>query len=271
MTRQSRRPFVAIDIGNSQITAGLFLQDVADEGRLPQPERTLSLCTQQWDPMELALWLAPNRPANVAWFIVSVHKKATAELQHWLEQEEGIAAPVLLAHTDLPLKIEMPDPGVVGMDRLVGAVAANRIRPVNRPAIVIDLGSAITVDVISASGSFRGGAILPGIQMSARALHEFTDRLPEVTVGQQPPQSALGQSTAKAISSGIYWGVVGAIRALLGELRAELADEPMVLVTGGNAALVVETLECTAHDEPHLILAGIALVAESIRCSGRGT
>ena len=89
-------------------------------------------------------------------------------------------------------------------------------------------------------------------------------------VGQGSPPSAIGRSTDEAISSGIYWGTVGAIRALLTELQAGMSADPMVIVTGGNAVLVVEALEVAVRHEPHLILAGIAIVIEKIRNSERG-
>jgi type III pantothenate kinase len=270
MTGKSIKPSVAIDVGNSHIMAGLFLQDAKKDGLLPQPNRTLLLLTEQWDPVELALWLEPYRPADVDWFVGSVHEEASTDLRTWLDREQGSPAVQLLNFKDLPLMIEIPDPAAIGVDRLLGAVAANRIRPVDRPAIVIDLGSAITVDVISVAGSFRGGAILPGIQMSGRALHAFTDRLPQISVGQGSPPSAIGRSTDEAISSGIYWGTVGAIRALLTELQAGMSADPMVIVTGGNAVLVVEALEVAVRHEPHLILAGIAIVIEKIRNLEKG-
>ena len=262
MAKHTSQPFVAIDVGNSQIKAGLFLQPGTGERTLPQPERNVSLGTDEWDPMELALWLAPYRLADVQWLIASVHDGAASKLRTWLEQEEQDVISRWITYADLPLKIDIPDPASVGIDRLLGAVAVNHIRNSDRAAIVIDLGTAITVDVISAAGTFRGGAILPGIQMSAKALHAFTDRLPEVSLSAGLPESAIGQSTDMAISSGIYWGVVGALRALLDELQDEMNQEPQVFVTGGNVGGVVAALKIALTHEPHLILSGIALVAE---------
>ena len=267
MNADRNKPSVAIDVGNSQITAGLFLPNhaVAVGDHLPQPHRTLSLQSHDWDPMELALWLAPWRPADVDWFIGSVCDQASRTLQGWLERETDKPFVRLLDFKDVTLGIEIPVPASIGIDRLLGAVAANHIRSPGRPCIVIDLGSAITVDVISAQGNFRGGAILPGMQMSGRALHAFTDRLPLIALSEEPPPSPVGRSTEEAISSGIYWGTVGALRVLIDQLRRELSSDPMILVTGGNAPLVVEMLDTKVRCEPNLILAGIAIVVDSIR------
>jgi type III pantothenate kinase len=105
---------------------------------------------------------------------------------------------------------------MVGIDRLLDAVAANRLRHPAAPAVVVDVGTAITVDLVAADGSFQGGAILPGIAMSARALHAFTDLLPLVDVRElSSPPPPLGTSTVAALQSGLFWGAVGAIRQLL--------------------------------------------------------
>jgi type III pantothenate kinase len=153
------------------------------------------------------------------------------------------------------------------MDRLASAVAVNRLRDPARPAIVIDLGSAITVDLVSAAGEFLGGAILPGIGMSARAMHQFTDLLPLSAMTElTDPPPALGTSTAAAMRSGVYWGAVGAMRELVARL-SQGRDVPQVFLTGGAAPSVAELIS-NADGQPavyveHLTLAGIAIAAGS--------
>jgi type III pantothenate kinase len=151
------------------------------------------------------------------------------------------------------------------MDRLMGAVAADRLRTAGRAAIIADLGTAIKVHVVSDAGAFMGGAILPGLAMSARALDEQTDALPRVNVEQwEKPPVSLGKATVPAIESGLFWGAVGAIRELVGRLSQDLPPHPELFVTGGGSKLVAEVL---SQDEglivrhvPHLVLSGIALV-----------
>ena len=133
----------------------------------------------------------------------------------------------------------------------------------DRAAIVVDLGSAITVDVVSPDGAFLGGAILPGIAMSARALHEFTDLLPLEPMSElaQPP-AALGKTTSACLQAGLYWGAIGGVRELIARLGTELA-KPQLFVTGGAGAAAAGLLtgpgESPATLVPHLTLAGIAL------------
>jgi type III pantothenate kinase len=130
--------------------------------------------------------------------------------------------------------------------------------------VVVDLGSAVTVDLVSPSGAFSGGAILPGIAMSARALHAQTDLLPDIAMSDlREPPPALGASTEEAIRAGLYWGAVGAARELIARLTAGADHPPLVLLTGGAAPAVAKLLDADARYLPHLVLSGIAAAAES--------
>jgi type III pantothenate kinase len=129
---------------------------------------------------------------------------------------------------------------------------------------VVDVGSAITVDLVSANGAFLGGAIAPGIGMSARALHAFTDLLPLVeTLELAAPPPALGVSTLTAMRSGLFWGAVGTIRELTARLCAALDQTAEVFLTGGAGPAVAELLGREVRHIPHLTLAGIALSVDA--------
>jgi type III pantothenate kinase len=147
----------------------------------------------------------------------------------------------------------------------MAAFAANRLRRADRAAIVIDLGTAIKVDVVTSKGAFAGGAILPGLAMSARALEEQTDALPRVAVDQwQVPPAALGKSTQPAIEAGLFWGAVGAIRELVEQYSQEFGPSPDLFASGGASQLVAGALSqrhrLAAVHVPHLVLGGIALL-----------
>jgi type III pantothenate kinase len=247
---------VAVDVGNSRIKLGDFEHPLAEP--LPHPNRTLAL-SHDWTDRDLAEFL-PRDPADYAWSIASVHRPAAARLAQWLEAR-NVSRVQLLTHKDLPISITLTRPDRVGLDRLANAVAANRLRAENQPALVIDFGSAITVDLVSESGAFAGGAILAGIAMSARALHEFTDLLPLVEVTEPP--AVLGTSTRAAMSSGLYWGAVGAVRELVARMAGPI--RPQVLLTGGGAPEFATILGKDSDEPPqfvpHLTLAGIALAA----------
>jgi type III pantothenate kinase len=254
-------PLIAVDIGNNRIKLGLF-ESAVGQG-LPEPGRMLQVSGAKPDFEQVTAWLAPYGPADVSWWIGSVNRPTTTRLVDWLRSTATESRVTLLASGDLPLRVALERPDMVGVDRLLDAVAANCLRGADRPAVVIDVGSAITVDLVSADGVFRGGAIAPGIGMSAQALHTFTDLLPLVDMSElaeAPP--ALGTSTVAAMRSGLFWGAVGLIRQLTHEMTAGMARPPHVFLTGGAGPAVAELLGPETQYIPHLTLAGIALVAK---------
>ncbi len=210
----------------------------------------------------------------MAWWIASVNRSAATGVIDWLSEYRPRDRITLLAAGDLPLEVRLERPDMVGIDRLVDAVAVNRLRDAARPAVIVDVGTAITVDLVSADGAFCGGAILPGIVMSARALHAFTDLLPLVDASElTAPPPALGVATVPAIESGLFWGSVGAVRQLIEQLQHAASDdrreEADVFLTGGAAESVAELLGPHARYVPNLTLLGIALAADDCKTSPR--
>ena len=252
-------PLIAVDIGNARIKLGLFAVDCA--AGLPEPLRTLSLGADAPDFERIEPRLV-DADRELSWWIASVNRSAATRLIDWLRTGRPGDRVVLLACDDLPLAVRVERPDMVGIDRLVDAVAVNRARETDRSAIIVDVGSAITVDLISAAGEFLGGAILPGIEMSARAMHQFTDLLPLVPTSDLSTQpAALGDSTVAAMQSGLFWGTVGAVRELIEQLGKTTADTPQVFLTGGASRAVAELFGGRTHYVPNLTLAGIALAA----------
>src|SRR5262249_29792757 len=152
----------------------------------------------------------------------------------------------------------------VGMDRILNAVAAkNRVQR-DRSIIIIDAGSAVTVDWVDDTGTFRGGAIFPGLALMAKALHDYTALLPQVRYPEPNPRLP-GTNTRAAIEAGIYWAVAGGIRALVRRLRlSSLAGlHPVVFLTGGDASLMESVMDTSVHVWPEMTLEGIRLAAES--------
>jgi type III pantothenate kinase len=177
----------------------------------------------------------------------------------WLRTRGAAATTLLENAAQLPLRVRMERPEAVGIDRLLDAVAANQRRPTGQPALVADCGSAITIDLLSANGDFLGGAIAPGLGMSARGLHQFTHALPLVSVTAVPP--ALGTSTTDALRSGLFWGSIGAVQELVHRLAKTLDRKPIVYLTGGDAELLAPHLSIEFSMEwlPELTLHGIYL------------
>jgi type III pantothenate kinase len=274
---------MAVDIGNSRVKLGQFQCECSgendaskglrttDDVLLPEPVATFDLPirhdTGEFDANRLIAWCNVHLGNGTTWRIASVHRAAAARfsavLADWAKQSARDCAIRQLTFRDVPLLIRVEEPARVGIDRLLAAVAADRLRQRDRPAIVVDLGTAITVDLVDADGAFAGGAILPGIATSARALAEQTDALPQVTLEfLDKPPAPLGTSTIPAIESGIYWGAIGAIRELVSQLSAPYHIRPDLFVTGGASRQVADLLKThgAVRHVPNLVLSGIALV-----------
>lgn len=256
-----RFPLVAVDIGNTRLKMALWPQppQAAPDREAPAPVAPLALRPGDWDT--LLAWLREHVPSGTPWHLASVQRHYLADLVQFLGEHRPDDPLLLLNHELLPLEVKLPQPDYVGIDRLLTALAARHLVPQGDPLVVVDLGTAITVDYVSAAGEFRGGAILPGVAMSAQALEHFTDLLPLVPMDQldQPP-AALGTDTVSAIRSGLYWGAVGAVRELIARL-VPAGQQARVVLTGGAAPAVAKLLDPSARCEPHLSLLGIALSA----------
>ena len=260
-------PLIAVDVGNSRIKLGLFDRAAPNDAAVP-PSRTLELPAEGWEGERLSAWL-PAGPAWPEWWIASVNRPAAARLLEWIARECRTSSghPTLsrlLSQRDFPLPTALEHSERIGADRLAAATAANLLRAPRNAAVVVDVGSAITVDCLSADGIFLGGAILPGIEMGSRALHEFTDLLPQVTFSPQSgPPPALGTSTVSAIRSGLYWGAVGAIGELAERLSTGISPRPELFLTGGGASVLAASLAHPVKVVPNLVLSGIALARPS--------
>ncbi len=254
MASSTESSLVAVDIGNSRIKLGDFALPLAEPFAQPRHIARLPL---DWEEKQLAAAL-PGDVADYAWAIASVNRPAASRLLEWLGQR-GVDGVRLLTHTDMPITIDVARPERVGIDRLADVVAASRLCGPDETAIVVDHGSAITVNLVSGR-TFLGGAIMPGTTMAARALHEFTDGLPLVSVTDMPQM--LERSTEGAIRFGLAWGAVGAVRELIERLSGGPVA-PHVFVTGGGggalAALLAQDDRHPPQFIPHLTLAGAAV------------
>jgi type III pantothenate kinase len=246
-------PILAVDIGNTRIQLGRTTR-LAGDGH-PEWDRMQFRDTVSFQPESLEAEL-PSEP--LVWRVASVQRSAERLLAEWVTRARPSDRYQRLSHADLPLRIDVQQPGRVGMDRLVAAVAANRLRQPPRAAIVIDAGTAVTVDALAFDGTFLGGVILPGMRMTVRALAAGTDLLPLVDVAFSdavPP--VIGRSTEAAIRSGAFWGTVGGIRHFVARFADEIGHDAEVFVTGGDAGYLAQLIGSGARCEPYLVLNGI--------------
>ena len=147
-------------------------------------------------------------------------------------------------------------PEEVGADRLVNTVAAHdRYRG---PLIVVDFGTATTLDVVDGDGNYRGGVIAPGINLSLTALHMAAAKLPSVRISRT--ERVIGTDTVSCMQSGIYWGYVGLVEGLVARIKSEFGAAMQVIGTGGLAPLFAGATEAIDRVDPDLTLWGLRLI-----------
>ena len=160
---------------------------------------------------------------------------------------------------NIPLKIRVKKPAEVGADRLVDALAANKLY--GGPAIIIDFGTATTFDVINQDGEYLGGAIAPGILLARDTLHERTAKLPKIEL--KAPQSVIGRDTIEAMRSGLVFGYVAMVEGMVERMRLATRDSRLkVIATGGLAQLICKYTDVIDIIDDKLTLKGLRLTAE---------
>ena len=237
-------PDIVVDIGNTRLKWGLCRPTgVTTVARLEsQPEAWDERRTAWRDQVEAGA----RRPWK--WAIASVVPNVRRAFAEWVERH-GDAALVLDHFEQLPIRVDVEAPERVGLDRLLTAVAANRRHP-DRPAVLIDAGTTVTVDWLEAE-TFRGGTIFPGFALMAKALNDFTAQLPLVTMPERfiaPP----GKATTAAMQAGIVWSIAGGMLAVTRDYVRRSGSSPAVFLTGGDAPAFGRLLVEWAHDDPSI-------------------
>jgi type III pantothenate kinase len=172
------------------------------------------------------------------------------------EKYLGQAPFVVDAGVKTGVRVKYDDPKAVGADRVVDAAAVQKLY--GGPACVVDLGTAVTFDAISAEGDYLGGAIAPGIGIAADALFQRTAKLPKVDLARPP--AAIGRNTVHAIQSGLLFGYVGLVEGMVARFRAELGPKMKVIATGGLGSLIAQETSCIDIIAPWLTLDGLRIV-----------
>ena len=163
----------------------------------------------------------------------------------------------------LPFAMGYETPATLGTDRIAAAAGAwtrYHGETPDRPLVVVDAGTAVTLEVVSADGVFLGGSIGAGPDLVRRALARGTAQLPEIDA--VVPRRAVGRSTAEALQAGVMLPFLDGVRGLLARVTAELGAAPLVVATGGWGGLLAEHVEAVDHVEPHLVLHGIRVLLE---------
>lgn len=251
---------LAVDVGNTQTHLGVFDRaELIHQWRAStEPERTadeLGLLFGHF--LETAGLSFSRQISGVA--ISSVVPRATQELREMADAYFGFPAVVVEPGVKTGIAILTDNPREVGADRIANAVAAHALYP-DDPVIVVDFGTAITVDAVSARGEYLGGAIAPGIDTAATALFSTTAQIRRVEL--VAPPSAVGKSTVTSVQSGIVFGTAALVDGLVERVAKELGGDARVIATGGLAPVVIEHCHRVEEHEPTLTLRGLWLIFE---------
>lgn len=252
---------LAVDVGNTQTVLGLFGESgLGSRWRVA----TDAMITADEIRVKIGALLALD---GLGWadvdgvVVASVVPTLTAAYGDLATRVTGAAPLVVGPGVKTGLAIAYDDPREIGADRIVNAVAA--VATCGAPVIVIDFGTATTLDVVDATGAYLGGAIAPGIETSAEALFRRAARLSAVDL--EAPTRAIGRNTRESVQAGLLLGQASLVDGLVRRAWAELGSECPVLATGGLAELMAPLCETVGEVDPDLTLKGLTLLWERNR------
>lgn len=257
---------LAIDVGNTNITIGIFRDDqlldtrriATDPLRMPD-EYGLML-------RDLIALAGMDATEITDGCICSVVPPLTPIMEEMCKEYFGISPLIVGAGTRTGVQIRYDTPRDVGADRIADAVAA--IRLYGSPVIVVDIGTFLVFDAVSAGGEYLGGAIVPGLRVAAEATYRTASQLRRVDL--ITPDSAVGKNTVAAMQSGLIFGYVDLIEGMVRRFKAELEGDAKVVATGGQAALIAKETDVFDHVNKDLTLMGLRMIFEMNRSASGG-
>ncbi len=236
---------LTIDIGNSTASWAIWCGSaVVGAGSLRHPE------------IDAALPVSWEQAGRVG--VATVHSEVADRLLARLSPSDR-ATRLLSSYRDVPIEVGTPHPEQVGVDRLLNALAWSRHHP-GEAAVIIDFGTAITLDLVDAEGVFRGGLILPGAQLLARSLARETALLPEVNL--TPDLAPFGTDTESSIVRGVSGLLIGGVERLAERARLGFAPAARVIATGGGAPVWAPNIPSVERVLPQLTLEGVRIALE---------
>jgi type III pantothenate kinase len=250
---------LALDIGNSEITVGLFDGErlEADWRLTTGAERT----PDEWAAMLTTYFSQSGRSTNAvkAAVVASVVPTVAADLGAGVHQACGVTPVEVGPASPLPVRLDVEEPLTVGADRVVNTLAALSLYA--RDTIVVDFGTATTFDCITGDGRFIGGVIAPGIRTAADNLTRRTAKLPATKLA--PPGRVIGRRTEECIQAGVVLGTAEAVSGLLRRILREwpTTQRPHIVATGGLASLIAPLVPEIEAVEPRLTLIGLRIAA----------
>jgi type III pantothenate kinase len=241
---------MVLNVGNTRLSVGVFVGgELEYSTRIPHAQRN------EWSARLAEAWERIKDADQPAVAAAGVNPPLIEPLEHAVHLCCGAPVQWVGRDIELPIKVLTGQPDQTGVDRVLNIAAA--YEQMGKACVVVDAGTAVTVDCCNDEGDFLGGAIAPGAAVQFDALHEKTAKLPRVQLAK--PQAAFGTTTAEAIQQGVYHGIRGMVKELVENYATELGNWPDVIATGGDAAVLFEGWELIHAIAPDLTLYGIAL------------
>jgi type III pantothenate kinase len=250
---------LALDVGNTEITVGLFQgDDLEAHWRLTtNPDRTPDEWGSAIGGFLLQAGHSPNEVRAVC--LASVAPPVNQSVVEGIAIITGCTGVLVDARSPLPVKLDVDEPLTVGADRIVNALAA--VELFRADIIVVDFGTATTFDCVTADARFIGGAIMPGLRTSADQLTRRTAKLPATEL--RAPSRVIGKRTEECIQAGVLYGTADAVDGMVRRISAEWpgGKKPRVVATGGLASIVAPLTTTIELTDPDLTLRGLRLAA----------
>jgi type III pantothenate kinase len=241
---------VVLNIGNSRLAVAPFRA-----GELGEVTRLSVREPDQWPDAIAAAWKRIAGMENAAVVAASVNPAVNDAVEQAVMRAADRHVVWVGKDLDLPIKVLTENPEETGIDRVLNVAAA--YEQIGKACVVVDAGTAVTVNVCNDAGEFLGGAIAPGVSMQLDALHERTASLPRAEFGA--PDEPFGRSTRAAIQNGVYHGIRGMVKELVENYATELGNWPDLIATGGDAEALFNGWELVHAIAPDLTMYGIAL------------
>jgi len=249
-SRLANANLLILEIGNSHVSLATLIRGKIFTNLRFEPDDLAGI-----GEAAEAAWVALPAEYERCVVVGSVVRKTLASVRELLAEKLDTEIRVVGEEIHRPMSVAVEAPERVGIDRVCAAAAAYDV--LKRSCVVASFGTAVTIDCINDEGVFMGGAILPGMWLQAKALHDGTDALPNVDISAST--HVFGDTTEDAIRVGILTGMVGALREIVERYATELGSWPQLVVTGGGAELVKSQCEFIDNVVPDLCIRGIAL------------